>query len=364
MKQNWLSSRAAGGRLLALGALGLLGWRALRSLRVEELDGRVVLITGGSRGLGLLMAREFASRGCRVAICARDTEELEAAVTDLRDHGANVLAIPCDVADRTQVADMVEWVTTRFGRIDILVNNASIIQAGPLSAMTVEDFEDAMGVNFWASVYTTLEVLPQMRRRGEGRIVNITSIGGKVAVPHLLPYDCAKFATVGFSEGLRSELAKDGISVTTIVPGLMRTGSPVNAFFKGDAAKEFTWFSLSSATPVTTMSARRAARRIVEAARRREAEVTLSWQAKLLRLTHDLFPGTVTDVLGLVNRVLPEAEHPTPNVRGMKLSTAVSPSLVTTPMNRAARAYNQFGGEPKPSPDHARRIGLHEQRNE
>jgi NAD(P)-dependent dehydrogenase (short-subunit alcohol dehydrogenase family) len=347
-------------RLIALGALSYLGFQALRSLREENLAGRVVLITGGSRGLGLLMAREFAAQGCRLAICARDTEELESAVADLRAHGADALAIPCDVADRTQVADMVEWVTTRFGRIDILVNNASIIQVGPLSTMTVEDFEEAMAVNFWGSVYTTLEVLPQMRRRREGRIVNITSIGGKVAVPHLLPYDCAKFATVGFSEGLRSELARDGVSVTTVIPGLMRTGSPVNAFFKGAADKEFTWFSIGDATPVTAMSAQRAARRIVEAARRREAEVTLTWQAKLLRLAHDLFPGTITDVLGLVNRALPAADGPTPNTRGMELSTAASPSIITTQMNRAAREYNQFGGKPQPSPDHARRIGLHE----
>jgi NAD(P)-dependent dehydrogenase (short-subunit alcohol dehydrogenase family) len=355
-------NRFSGRRLLALGAVGAIGWQALRRLRDQDISGRTVLITGGSRGLGLLLAREFAREGCRVAVCARDVKELEAAAQDLRRHGSEILTLQCDVTDREQVADTIEWVTARFEGIDILVNNASVIQSGPLRSMTLEDFEDALAVNFWGSVYPTLEVLPQMRQRGDGRIVNITSIGGKVAIPHLLPYDCAKFATVGFSQGLRAELSKDGISVTTIVPGLMRTGSPVNAFFKGEAEKEFTWFSLGAATPVTAMSAERAARRIVQATRRREAEVTLSWQAKVLRTVHDLFPGTTTDVLALVNRLLPEAGGPTQQQRGMELSTALAPSAVTAPMNRAAREFNQFGGEPRPSPEHAEKIGLNQPR--
>ncbi len=346
-------------RLLAGGTATYVGWQLLKSPLRADLIGQVVLVTGSSRGLGLLMAREFAREGCRLAICARDEKELEEARRDLEGRGAEVLAIPCDVADRGQVEQIIEQVTAHYGRIDVLVNNAGIIQVGPLETMTHEDFENAMAVNFWGSVYATLAVLPQMRERRSGRIVNITSIGGKVAIPHLLPYACAKFAALGFSEGLRSELAKDGISVTTIVPGLMRVGSPVNAFFKGRHELEWTWFSLGSATPATAMSAERAARRIVQATRRGEAEVTLSWQAKLLRLTHDLFPGATADILGLVNRVLPDAgPEDTEQVRGMKLATAVSPSPLTTLMNRAAQDTNQFGGRTEPSPEHANKIGL------
>jgi NAD(P)-dependent dehydrogenase (short-subunit alcohol dehydrogenase family) len=342
-------------RLLLAGALGYLAWRALRS--GEDLEGSVVLITGGSRGLGLLMAKEFARRGCRIVICARDDLELERARHELVGVGASVLTIQCDVADRRQVIEMIDEATNHFGRIDILVNNAGIIQVGPLASMTLSDFERAMNVMYWGSLYTTLEVLPQMLERKRGRIVNITSIGGKVAVPHLLPYDAAKFALVGLSQGLRAELKKDGIRVTTIVPGLMRTGSPVNALFKGDAEKEFSWFSVSSATPLTTMSAERAARRIILATRRGEAEVTLTWQAKLLRLGHDLLPGTFADLLGIVNRVLPRGDSRFEH-RGMRLSTPVAPSPLTSLMNRAARENNEFGGYPQPTADHARKMGL------
>jgi short-subunit dehydrogenase len=158
---------------------------------------------------------------------------------------------------------------------------------------------------FWGGVYTTFEVLPQMRARRRGRIVNVTSIGGKVGVPHLAPYGAAKFAAVGFSEGLRAELARDGIVVTTVVPGLMRTGSHLNALFKGQHRQEFGWFSLGATLPVTAISAEGAARRIVSALAHGDSEVILSWQAQLLALAHGLFPGVTTDALSLVNRLLP-----------------------------------------------------------
>lgn len=349
--------RSRGIGLAAAGVLAYLGWKTVRPRREIDLAGKAALITGGSRGLGLILAREFAREGCKLVICARDEKELDNARVDLEERGAEVVAIRCDISHQDKVERLIREAEAAFGRIDVLVNNASIIQVGPLESMTAEDFERAMAVNFLGTVYTSLAALPRMRARRSGRIVNITSIGGKVAVPHLLPYDCAKFATVGFSEGLRAELAKDGVTVTTIVPGLMRTGSPPNALFKGDQEAEFTWFSLGDATPVTAMSAERAARRIVQATKRGEAEVTLSWQAKLLRLGHDLFPSATTDLLGLVNRVLPH-DADSAEARGMKLATPVSPSPVTELMNRAARENNEYGGRPQPSPEHAEQVGL------
>lgn len=293
---------------------GLAAMLVMRKLRPAPADlrGQVVLITGSSRGLGFLLACEFARLGCDIAICARDPEELEQARAELAKIRAGVLALPCDVADQQQVMQMVDTATAHFGRIDILINNAGVIQAAPLKAVTVQDFEESLAIMFWGVLYPTLAVLPQMRARHRGQIVNITSIGGKVSIPHLLPYSSAKFAATGFSAGLRAELRREGILVTTIAPGLMRTGSYLKALFKGKEVDEFTWFALSDNLPILSMSAERAARQIVAAIRRGEAERVLTVPATLLARAYGLFPGLTTDVIGLFTWLLPTAEKKDP----------------------------------------------------
>lgn len=290
-------------------ALGLAGARALMRRRQSDLTGQVAVITGSSRGLGFVLAREFAREGCRIVLCARDRAELDRASSHIQEETrAEVLAVTCDVTDRDQVDDLIRQTKDRFGRIDILVNNAGRIEVGPLQSMTVEDFERALKVMFWGVLYPTLSVLPDMLARRSGRIVNITSIGGKVSMPHLIPYGCAKFAAIGLSEGLRAELKKEGIRVTTIVPGLMRTGSFLNASFKGHQEREYQWFSLGAAMPGVSMSAERAARQIVAATKRGSAERILSLPAVLLARFHGMFPGLTADLLSFANRlVLPRS---------------------------------------------------------
>ncbi|MBK8904987.1 MAG: SDR family NAD(P)-dependent oxidoreductase [Anaerolineaceae bacterium] len=337
--------------------LGMLAYKLVRQPREESLAGEVALITGGSRGLGYLLAQEFAREGCRLAICARDATELARAQRSLARHGAEVLAIPCDVGDHEQVRQLIDETTRHYGRIDILVNNAGIIQVGPAEEMDIADFKQAMDIMYWAILYATWAVLPQMQQRGYGRIVNITSIGGRVSVPHLLPYNSAKFAAVGLSEGLRAELAGDGIQVTTIVPGLMRTGSHLHAHFKGDQEKEFTWFSLGASLPVISMDARRAARQIVAATRRSEAERVLSWPASLLANFHGLFPALTTDILTVVNNLLlPEPQlGETAVQKGLAVQKQLSPlraqvlALLTTLGQQAAQRYLQLPASQKRS---------------
>jgi NAD(P)-dependent dehydrogenase (short-subunit alcohol dehydrogenase family) len=318
--------------------------RAVRRWRAYDLRDKVVLITGGSRGLGLVMARELLCQGARVVICARDELELERARIDLAHNPSRVLSVPCDVTDRVQVQDMVRVVREHFGAIDVLINNAGVIQVAPVELMTLDDYEEAMKVNFWGPLYTTMAVLPDMRRRRGGRIVNISSIGGKLTMPHLLPYSASKFALVGLSEGLRAELAKDNIIVTTVCPGLMRTGSPPNATFKGQHQAEYAWFSITDALPIISMSARRAARQILSACKRGDAEVVLSLPAKMATAVHGLFPGWTADLLSLANRVL----LPAPggigmaSVRGKDSYSKLSPSWLTTLSDKAAQRNNEM----------------------
>ena len=268
---------------------------------------KVVLITGGSRGLGLVMARTFAGEGAKIAICARNGEELARAKEDLQSRGAEVFETVCDVRNQSEVNRMIDSVCNHYGQIDVLINNAGVIQVGPLEVQTQKDFEDAMAIHFWAPYYTMNAAIPKMREQGAGKIVNISSIGGKVSVPHLAPYCASKFALVGLSGAMRGELAKDNIEVTTVCPGLMRTGSHVNAVFKGQNEKEFAWFSIGNALPISSISAENAAEQIVEACRNGDAELIISIQAELAAKMNALFPEITAGILELVNRLLPSA---------------------------------------------------------
>ena len=225
---------------------------------MRELKGKVVLVTGGSRGLGYAVARELALSGARLALTSRHADELERARARLLASGcaapADVWVYPCDVSVEATVREMVAAATAHFGRIDVLVNHAGIIMVGPLESQTLDSFHQAMNVNFFGALHVTLAVLPQMLERGEGAIVNISSIGGKVAFPHLLPYVASKFAITGWSQGLRAELAGKGIHVTTVCPGIMRTGSHIQARFTGDQEQEYRWFAAAASLPGTATS--------------------------------------------------------------------------------------------------------------
>jgi NAD(P)-dependent dehydrogenase (short-subunit alcohol dehydrogenase family) len=333
----------------AAGACGLALRRWLRASRAIDFHGKSVLIFGGSRGLGLVIARELAAEGARVILAARSLEELERAQSDLASRGMSATILRCDVRDRSEVAAAIERVIHEHGAIDVLINDAGIIQVGPFQHMSAADFEDALATHFWGPLFTILAALPHMRRSGARRIVNISSIGGKIAVPHLLPYSASKFALTGLSEGLRAELARDGFAVTTVCPGLMRTGSTYNAWFKGQHRREFAWFHISDSIPGLSIDARRAARQIVDACRYGDPELVITPAARLAVVMKALSPGTMTRLMALVNRILPSAgqhEDDEPRAGWQSISRA-APSRLTTLADRASLENNEL---PVPSP--------------
>jgi NAD(P)-dependent dehydrogenase (short-subunit alcohol dehydrogenase family) len=329
---------------LPLAAVGLsLGAAVALRRRRQNLEGKVVLITGGSRGLGFALAKEFTTHGCRVAICGRDQARLDNARRLLTNgHGA-VYTAQCDVSDREQVTRMIQAVRTEVGEIDILVNNAGVIRVAPLENSTIDDFEQAMGVMFWGAVYPTLAVLPEMRKRRSGHIAAITSIGGKISVPHLLAYSCAKFAAVGFFEGLRADVAGYGVRVTTIAPGLMRTGSYRSATFSGNARYEAGWFGLSANLPLLTISAESAARKVVRAIQRGDAERILTPQARFLATLQGISPGFTANLLSAVNRLLPSPSEDQRTVSGASVEDQLPAwwKAATVLGRRAANRLNQ-----------------------
>jgi NAD(P)-dependent dehydrogenase (short-subunit alcohol dehydrogenase family) len=335
-------SRTKIGLAVAIG-LGLFAREIGRAPRRYALNGKRVLVTGGSRGLGLLLAREFLRRGSRVAIGARDPAELGRARDILALEGYEVEPALCDVTSQQSVDQTIATLSSKWGGIDVVVNNAGVIQTGPIENMDMNDFSEAMRTHFWGPLHMTLAVLPQMKERKDGRIVNIASIGGKISFPHLIPYNASKFALVGLSEGLTAELAKDGIRVTTVCPGLMRTGSPRNALFKGQHRLEFTWFSIADSLPGLSMNAHRAARQIVDACERGRSEVTLSLPAKVGSKVKGLCPGITIELLTLVNRLLPSPGGiEKQRAKGADSTTPLSESALTMLSKRAAHRHNQI----------------------
>jgi short-subunit dehydrogenase len=314
----------------------------------DDIAGEVAIVTGASRGLGLELARELGRRSCRLVTCARDQAELERAAADLRADGVAVTAVSCDVTSDEAPRQLIDAAIASYGRLDIVVNNAGIIQVGPVANARESHFESAMRIMALAPARIVLAALPVMREQGHGRIVTITSVGGKVSVPHLLPYSMAKFAAVALSEGLRAELGSGPVTVTTVVPGLMRTGSHEQALFRGQQDKEFTWFALGASLPLLSMDAGRAARRIVSAMRSRQSEVILTPVAQAAARGADLFPGLTVRLLHVMSAFLPAAaERPGPIAPGKDLRPALNKKVFAalTALGRsAARRLNELPG--------------------
>ena len=327
---------------LLIGAAAGVALGYLKSKSRYDFEGKAVAITGGSRGLGLVLARRLVERGARVAICARDENELRRAEEDIIARGGDVVAVKGDLTLREDAENFTDECRIRFGGIDVLINNAGVIQVGPLEVQTEQDFRDAMDAHFWAPYFTMQAAIPYMKRNG-GRIANIVSIGGKVAVPHLAPYCASKFALSGLSKAFGYELAKDGITVTTIYPGLMRTGSHVNALFKGQNEKEFAMFSMMDATPATSINVERAAEQIIEAIASGRSELVITVQAKLAAKINELFPETVSKLMQATSAFLPgEGGIGERLATGLESRSDLVPDIVTSAIDEAAERNNEL----------------------
>jgi short-subunit dehydrogenase len=339
----------AGAGLLCAGtATAIVCNQVGRRRAKRSLSGKVVLITGSSRGLGLALAEEFGRRGAKLVLTARDPWELERAQQALVARtgvcdAADVLAIPADLRQAEEAQRLVDKASEHFGRVDVLVNNAGTLTVGPVENQRVEDFHEAMESNFFSGVHCAMAALPQMLRRRSGTIVSIASLGGKVALPHLLPYTASKFAAVGFSEGLHAELRAKGIHVLTVCPGLMRTGSHLSAMFTGEAAKEYRWFSLAANLPGVSASAASAARKIVRAVMEERTEIAVTPQAMAVARLGGIVPEATLRAMSLVNRLLPGAAPEKPgSQRGAKVRD-LELTAVRKMGDAAARRYNQTG---------------------
>ena len=193
---------------------------------MASLKQKVAIVTGASSGIGEATAIALAAAGAKVAIAARRSERLETLTQRIQQNGGEALPITADVANEAQVQDMVSATKDKWGRVDILVNNAGVMLLGPISEANTEDWRRMFDVNVLGLMYATHAILPLMKAQGEGHIVNISSVAGRVANAGTGVYNATKWAVGAFSESLRKEVHKDKIRVTIIEPGLVATELP------------------------------------------------------------------------------------------------------------------------------------------
>ncbi|MEX0719779.1 MAG: SDR family oxidoreductase [Balneolaceae bacterium] len=333
-KESGIFSRIIRSAALATGFY-LSAKAVVNAFNEISIVGKVVLITGGSRGLGLILARQLADEGAKVVICGRSEESLVQASEEFEFLGTDFLAIPCDITDKQQVKDMIRQIKNKLGNVDILINNAGIVDVGPRESMNEEDYEKAMNVHFWGPFYLMNEVIPGMKRKKSGRIVNIVSIGGKISFPHLLPYNTSKYALSGFSEGMTAELKKHKIKVTTVYPGLMRTGSPRNIDVKGQHQKEYAWFKIADSLPLLSINADRAAEQIIDAMKKGSKTLILTIPAKLAVAAHGIAPGFTISFFDIINFLFPDSENEK-SKKGYESESIISSSFLTKKTQEAA----------------------------
>jgi len=255
------------------------------------LDKKVVFVTGASRGIGLETARAFASAGARVVLGARTESDLVAAAREIEARGGSAFAVLLDVTSDASVAQAVAAATRHFGRIDVLVNNAGVSAQALVADADFETLTRQMDVNYFGVVRMVRALLPAMLERGEGTILNIGSVAGRVPYPSMATYGASKAALHAFSQALRGEVAHRGVSVVTVIPGHSSGGAGATVALDGPTLE----------TPAQI------ARTVVRAAARPRREVVSGWPNRIFLRVARLSPWFAEGaMLSFAKRSLPQ----------------------------------------------------------
>lgn len=284
----------------------LMARSAWTHLRKKRHRGSVVLITGGNRGLGRELARQYLGAGATVIILGRDEEALAAAETELSELG-DVIALRADITRAEQIADVTAEIERRFGRLDGLINNAGLVLGGPLRSTSAQDYDRLLQTNLYGTCRMTEAALPLLRGGKNPWIINISSAAGKLTVPYLVAYGASKAALARYSEGLMMQLAGEGIQVLTVYPSFIHTGVWDHAPVKDSKIPLRRAYNAISAIPFIAMSTPGAARRIIGAQSRGELKIVIPLSAEIfVRLVY-LMPKLSARLAQGVARRLGEA---------------------------------------------------------
>lgn len=248
---------------------------------------KVVVITGGSSGIGEASAMQFAKKGSKIVLVARNSEKLQQVAKILSNFNTEILSYQCDVSDKSQVKKMTQEVLEKFGRIDVLVNNAGFAIYGSISELTIEEIESQMKTNYFGMVYCVKNFLPSMLEQKSGHIVNVASVAASFGLPGIASYCASKFAMLGFSEGLQHELKGTGVGVTVVSPIMVRTN-----FFDHPSFEKMPKYSPTSLSPETVAKA------VMKAASSSRLEIIVPSVVRGAVWVKHTFPYLINPILG------------------------------------------------------------------
>ncbi|MUL36775.1 SDR family NAD(P)-dependent oxidoreductase [Gloeocapsopsis dulcis] len=257
-----------------------------------------VLITGASQGIGKATALLFARKGYDLVLAARQPEPLQATAEEIQKLGRQAIAIPTDVRDPEQIKSLASKAIEHYGTIEVLVNNAGIYISGPVEEFSLEDWHQTIDTNLWGYIHTIYALLPHFLAQGSGTIINISSIGGKVPIPYLVPYTTSKYAVTGLTEALHSELKPKGIHVGGIYPNIIKSNFLERAIFRGkdqqDAQARLDQLNQVLNTPVIEKP-EDVAEAVWKAVKDQREEILVG-SANLSKAAYGIFPGLMQSV--------------------------------------------------------------------
>ena len=254
-----------------------------------DFKGKTIVITGASAGIGKETAVQFAKRGANLALVARRKEKLEQLKKELESFQITILTCQCDVSKKSQVEDMSKTVLSKFGSIDILVNNAGFAIYGSISELTIDESESQMITNYFGMIYCIKNFLPKMIKQKCGHIINVASVAASFGLPGIASYCATKSAMLGFSEGLKHELAGTGVGITVVSPIMVRTD-----FFDHPSFDKIPKYSPTSLDPKTV------AKIILKATDSPRLEIVVPSFVRVVIWLKQTFPYIINPILGSV----------------------------------------------------------------
>jgi len=285
---------------------GLAGYFAFkRKKRQFTYQGKVVLVTGGARGLGYIMARQLVEEGAKVIICARDADQLDKAYVLLRNHGEVTYPYVCDITEKENIVQLAYFIKKRFGRLDVLINNTGTITINPIEQLPLNNYKKFIESHLWGPMQLVRVLIPLLSKSREAKIVNIFSVGGKISLAKSQPYDVNEIVHAVFYDNISRVITGKNIKLTAIYPEFKDQDLPVNLKLKGHSEQELAWSKFNESRPLISLYAENVGKQILKTAQIGKKTLTLPFPRELARIVNNINTELNLTLCQLVDHLVP-----------------------------------------------------------